>query len=145
MNTTINNPKIANLALTVVVIISVVVASVGAGFLEGVEWLGFLFIAASILGLAYFLPETATRRFSSRQSALGGSCLFLYLAISSGMKVLAIQLGSTASDLWFDESPMLVALVVSYIFYWVCLWTIRGLRAPKNVEEVSGGNGGRRR
>jgi hypothetical protein len=85
MDTTINNPKLANLALVVVIIVSVVVASVGAVFLEGMEWLGFLFIAASILGLAYFLPETTTRRFSNRQSAVGGSCLFLYLAISSGI------------------------------------------------------------
>jgi hypothetical protein len=136
MSRTINNPNWANFAVIAVLIFSIMLAVIGGQYLpstlvDGRSWLGYMFVAASLLGLAFFLPETQKRTFSSRQSAIGGCCLFLYFAILKVSQDLISGSASSDSEVSFEGKAMLAAFMISFVFYWMALWAIRGLRTPR--------------
>ncbi len=98
---------------------------------DGHGWLGYLFVAASLLGLAFFLPETQNRKFSNRQSAIGGCCLFLYFSILEVSEHLISESVDGNYETSFEGKAMLAAFMISFVFYWMALWAIRGLKTPR--------------
>lgn len=140
MPSTINNPKIANVFLISVVIISsflVVVAGalIPTQYLENHYWIGFLPISFSIFAAAYFLPESTVRRFSSRQSAIAGGCLFLMAGMQQAIHPPILEVTETKIETSLDLLKMFISYIILFIIaisaYWLIFWAIRGLKSQK--------------
>lgn len=130
MTTTIHNPKLAAGFLAGAVVAGLCLGTLGSllvpeRLMPEDPWLVHLITSACIWVAAYFLPETKTRQFASRQSALGGSALFMFLALGGLINLFAAAAPQSAFS---KDGPFGYAFVLAFVFYWVSVWSIRGLK-----------------
>ncbi|MFT6794751.1 MAG: UDP-N-acetylmuramyl pentapeptide phosphotransferase/UDP-N-acetylglucosamine-1-phosphate transferase [Rubritalea sp.] len=127
MNSTIDNPRTGGVLLITTIIISPIMVMTVAELLppyltEGMRWLGYLVVSVCILFVAYFLPETSDDNFSSRKSAITIATIFFFIAVEHLLE------GYIDPEFASEDVIIGTALTSSILFYWLSLWSIRGLK-----------------
>ena len=128
MTYTFRSKKVARTALLATLIIAFSLVALLAeafspSYFDNNLWISFLLVSFSIFTVSYFLPESRTKEFASRQSAVAGGCLFLYLTLEDIFE---------HNSLLDKGITVILAALVSYLSYYIILSIIRHTKARKN-------------
>ena len=84
----------SNLLVLLAAAIAIVLSGATAHFLPDISpgtrnWLGYLIGALFLFGVANFFRTSQKRCFASRESVVGGACLFLFLLLTAAFSSLS--------------------------------------------------------
>ena len=127
MTYTFSSKKVARIALATTLILAIMIVALLAklippNYYDNNLWLIYIIISCSIISISCFLPESKVKEFASRQSAVSGGCLFLYLALFDIFQ---------DNNILHEGMTVILLALVSFLSYYTILSLIKYLKTDK--------------